>query len=1362
MADFGVCGSHAGTIKRPCKISHSSTYPNQVGVYPSEFLPSTFTIWHAVFASNFPPALPDTGGLEGIPIGAGLLSGLIVGGAFDLTGVRQHNWQSHHYIIFARTANRFNVKYVLSETDIENLDASGVLEIDVGEYIFEVAAVTNQEIDISNTLSDQEIEDLEAAEECNDQCTFESQDDREFRKLFEIPLKNAANEELENLFLSIVPNARGTEYRMDNGTQKSKLGLNQAGLGDLDNPSNRDGTSRKIKVKIKSFDTEGEETKDSLAEGQTIWLHYVAVKEHYMRQRVNISWITIDPGDSDFLPCISDALGFSITHFRFYEWDMEPETPGGVPQRLAGWRAVEAFSSDVNFVAPITINNQTVLADFVMGAPDNQGTRVFDFFPGKIPSELVSFFQVARSTVPTYPVELNNRAPQGGAFHENAGFGGNNTAFRSANWFTNNNFSKYRGQVEASNHVFFNVHPQALRKRDVDKFGIERFLAVELEKDINLGNLTFFPFMDDPDVDNPTLGANGPLNSSNTLFEPVLPVSSYGGNFLADCNSLGSFGGLIGNAADGLNTYHSFESNRITERFEEDTRILVEKNFAVGPTATKFGTLGPRLITIEGADGGSRRTITCLADPSREFAFAGHTNSDGFLVYNSFSNGYAEEAIRSLVFRPDLESPPFKENSAPTVDQFEKLIGFSGMIGDIPGVQPGRAVSITSSAQHDSFTFKTTDSDKLQSENSFTTEEQIEEINLPEANSSPLVIPASNSYYGSIKIEYSLTESDQDNGALLLAKVGDEISGIVDGLIIRSNSFFMQIDFRWLRASSFELIGPRVQDMNVSRITMRSIKTDQLNDFLNEQTSHTISFAQSTTDDRLTDRSLFFGTDVVTMSEDEHSNLYIFFNDADGGISTASSNDFGDTWAYYYGIVEKISGSEAINPFAVTNYPSNICYLFFQFGGKILCKKIPFSLFEKRDANLIERFDADRFKPGDEDQFPIEKPSIFSQAGVTLRRGILSYAAAGDLTDNIFREISGKVPGEFEYDPLEQREVDSKIVTVRKNPIAIAPSTAFTNADINSPFFSAYRKDNGELRLWFMGDTQNAGSQLQCRFSVDDGQGWYDLWEFLEFDYNRLRFDSDKETQFIDRTASADVPDNLEGTDPEEGGQEAPFGINVHWSRLKRHKIIPPGKDEGDLVIEDESKTLEIFSPYVFYQSMTDRVFLFYIYEGCLLCKVFNDGIFSDAAKSKSDGAENSGITAVKTIIERQTRSHFIDGSLTSSALREEIHRFPTEEEIMAEGNIIFKYPFAVDSFVDNRSIGAQRVCAYDLPTGLIRVFYKHVDSINLKSALWTGSEWWAEDFLRSPQNVNELDLSDNSDDLIEVTGGFGGEGFGP
>jgi len=135
----GICGP----IDLPnitCKISHSSSYPNKIGVYPSEFLPSTFTIWHAVFASQFPQQTlsQEAQNVIGTPLGAGLLTGLGLGGAFSLTGPLVHTFQSHHFVIFAQTANRVNVSYVLTEDDIANIDDLGIAEIDVGEYVFEV------------------------------------------------------------------------------------------------------------------------------------------------------------------------------------------------------------------------------------------------------------------------------------------------------------------------------------------------------------------------------------------------------------------------------------------------------------------------------------------------------------------------------------------------------------------------------------------------------------------------------------------------------------------------------------------------------------------------------------------------------------------------------------------------------------------------------------------------------------------------------------------------------------------------------------------------------------------------------------------------------------------------------------------------------------------------------------------------------------------------------------------------------------------------------------------------------------------------------------------------------------------------
>lgn len=154
MALPGICGPS----NRPCKISHSSTYPNQVGVYPSDFLPSTSTIWHAVFVSHFPLTIPT---VNVVSLGT---TSLISGGSLGLLGPlltptigNTHTFQSHHYIIFARTVNRLNIPHILTEEEISSIGQEGrppgIGVINVGEYIFEAVAATDQIEAINTTLT---------------------------------------------------------------------------------------------------------------------------------------------------------------------------------------------------------------------------------------------------------------------------------------------------------------------------------------------------------------------------------------------------------------------------------------------------------------------------------------------------------------------------------------------------------------------------------------------------------------------------------------------------------------------------------------------------------------------------------------------------------------------------------------------------------------------------------------------------------------------------------------------------------------------------------------------------------------------------------------------------------------------------------------------------------------------------------------------------------------------------------------------------------------------------------------------------------------------------------------------------------
>ena len=185
---------------------------------------------------------------------------------------------------------------------------------------------------------------------------------------------------------------------------------------------------------------------------------------------------------------------------------------------------------------------------------------------------------------------------------------------------------------------------------------------------------------------------------------------------------------------------------------------------------------------------------------------------------------------------------------------------------------------------------------------------------------------------------------------------------------------------------------------------------------------------------------------------------------------------------------------------------------------------------------------------------------------------------------------------------------------------------------------------------------------------------------------------------------------------------------------------------------------LKVESPYIFYQFDTELVFLFYVYEGCLLCKIFNDEIFNTATKT----SDTNKMFRVKELLEQNTRAYFIDGNLDNTSIQEELHGFFNEDtnEVMASGNIIFRYSFAIDQFNQNRTIPSQRVCAYSSSKNHVRVFYKHSSSVNLKSAIWTGVDWLAEDFLRDSSNLDTFEAPVHIGASL-VTGGFGGTGFG-
>lgn len=1340
---FGSCGRFAPT---PCKLVWSSHYPNKIGTYPADFLPSRRTIWHATSDGGYNFSAPLFGiGDLGTPI-AGLLGGFFVPPQFDT-----FTPQAHIALIFAQTVNRLNASHILTQAEVQSAQSNnGIALIDVGEYVFEAIAVTDQIQDVEIVFTPEELQQISSS--------GEAESDRAFRKLFEnlIP-------ETRSRLLGIETNKVGIEYRFDNGGPKMRSALQQAGGADLESASYRDGSSRILKIDLNKIITDRvprppgspSPAANSLQAvvrqphaGDTIYLTYVAVKEHYIRQSVEI------PYTITALSLPPQAFGSAgqpkVASYRFYEWLLQPETPQGLPIKVAGWRIVESHNIPVNFIATVGKIGAADIGQFIINGTQSGliTVAVMNTVGGIKPSEVLGFRdnRTGSSRSDLFAINMNQVLGTG-RYHIQS-----DTTYKSTSWYLRKNYTTHTKYESAKQHVFFNVHNLALQKRDVDKFGIEASLAREIESDIKQGLDTFVPFMDSSDFVTPYVNVKTYLDASNTKFQPIFPVSTYtSANIEIEVGVAGSI--QLGNtgSTDDIIAVFGFNSNIISERFAEQTRIWAERHFLVG-------SRGARIIAIEGA-GGGRTSISCIGDPSREYAFTIGTNLDNFVTINDFSNPLVHVQMSDLVYRPDLGSLNSEGDLKPS--NFPESLGYSGMLGDSPGFVPGRAISVSQISALDSFKYITTSRSALKRRYLAIEDKQIFETIVQELPDRK-IINIGDGYNGRTEIEYSY-DGRNSIEVMLIFKDATTVESSVDSIRFSQTygkNSILQVAHQYLKGNVLEIVG-NIQDVKIKNVTVQQIVDNKANDFLNEETSSTdvdIDNIQQSS----YNRSILFESDVISVGEDAQSRLFVFFNDKNGGISCVQSNDFGKEWYFHYGIVEPIEDNKAEHPFLVHGFEINAEFLFYLFRGKIMCKFVPYEMFVSNDSMLIEKY-IDRVDASKETIR--ELTGLFSEDGKSLRREILSFAAAGDLTDIEFLTLCGKNPENNKTEAFENREVETKNSDgtvkvakqeVRKFPITIGSGTAFTNKDIESVYFSAYRTDNGILKLFFLGptdETAGGGNQLQCNFSVDNGASWYDYWEWIEYNYNRSRIDTTKNIQWIDRTANGDPVDinNFITSAPDISGQQSIFGINVHWSRLKRHKI------EGGDNLLSESEVLSIDAPYLFYQPSTKQVFLFYFYEGCLLCKMFGDSVFSFAATFRD---LISGMQAVKNSIEKGIRSHFIDGDLSSNEIREEIHYYtnPETKEKMIEGNIIFEHQHAINTFNEDRRLSAHRICAYELPGGMVRVFYRDDKQKKLHSAIWNGSHWLIDDLMRT---TSEPDLQiPPVESTTNVCGGFSGNNF--
>lgn len=1334
---FGLCSRHS---PKPCKLGWSQSVHPRVGTFPSDFLPSQNTIYFISTDAgyNFSPPVISPGESFGSPI-FGLLNLGELSIQFD-----SFSPVSRIVLFFARTSNRLNSAHILTQAEINSINPiTGIGEINVGEYIFDAIAVTDQ-IEVINTQ-------LTADEQQQITNGTQTESDIAFRKLFQQDIPDARSR-----LDGVKPNIVGIEYRLDNGDSKAVSALDDSGsgffVGENSAHDYRDGSSKILRVNLIKITERlplppGNSQPDpgSLQAqaripraGDVIYLTYVAIREHYFRQSVQVSWsvnaISLPP------QCFSYPTKTKVCSFRFYEWTI----PSG--DIVAGWRVVETHNAPINFVAPMNPDGITNLGDFIIGS--GTGIVTIPYMPANSTVNQILGFVNNRATMPTYDMNIN----QNGGFHINSGTLGNNSSFRNSDWFRRNNFEFYQSNTDAQKHVFFNVHPKSLRKRDVDKFGIERFLAQEIETDLTSGKLTFFPFMDDEHLNNPGLTSNFALDRTNCKFSPIVPIVNWTiGNAEVDCGvGSGVALGLPNTNGDILAVF-GITSPIISERLELDTRILVEK-FAHEGNTDNLNT-----VAIIGSGSGAN-SISCVADLLRTSAYTVHTNSDGFICFNIFDYGQAYDGMRTLEYRPDL---PLTASTVTDPSKFENLLGYSGILGDAPGFSPGVVLGSSAFSDISSFQYKTNSRENVKNRFPKVQDSQIEEITVSKSKDK-ITIPVSLAYNGITEIFYSLNNKID---VIILFKIGSQISGSIDSISLNQTTGSTErFNHSWFKADTIEINGNGIENIEIKDILITQLKNEVSDDFLKDPSKSSSSDKNAIYKNNLYKKNILFKSDVISIGQDLQGKIYIFFNDQDKGISCVQSDDQLKKWFYYYGVIESITGIKVQHPFVIDSRQQNKCTLLYLFNGNIMSKQIDYNLFRFEDAFLIERFEQDILVLNT-NGLNQEKLSIFSRDGKILRRSKISYPAAGDMKDPIFLNLIGLDINTGKYVPEEQRLVNKvntsgqQIVvqeSVRKNPIAIGNSTAFTNSSIKDIFFSGYRRQSGEHRIFFLGTTVN-GIELQCHFSLDDGIVWYDLWEFVQFKYSRLKMDKNKNTQFIDQGSSGG---SLFSVDPLNREETYPFGINIHWSRLKRHKV----SGSNPLTIDSNSQTLKITCPYVIHHEFSGESFLFYVYNKCLLCKIFHDGMIDNTAKEeiiKENDNTLEKMDYVKFIIERKTRSYFIDGNLDNDDIKEEIHYFinTTTNEQQIEGNIILNSQFGIGSFNASRNIPDQRVCAYRFSNCNIRVFYKLENSPKLHAATWTGSEWIVEEFMKNTQNQLPVRLPDDNN-VKKVTGGFGSNIF--
>jgi hypothetical protein len=1249
----------------------SDTYKSRVGSYPSKCLPSEYTIYYSAFTYK-PNTQPYQEIIGGTPLISGFTSAVFPMG---LPAGSVQRWQTVHRHIFANTSYNINEPVILTQQMID----SGIISLP--NYVFEIVSATKNPIDIPPIVigpdkAKLDVYNINHGEKFNVQFSLALDSSYLVKSTavwsldisndnFQIDSKTGLltitvgdgknitistsvhslkitatnsmgtgtknftlevvsgnnpsfqitetttqdNEELldkawksifankhlisDNLLKELVQNKVGMYYRLDNGTDKSTEISKQSGYSYTAN--HNDASSKKISVDL-----------SNLEKGDIVYVSYCAVREHYFRQVVSISWFAVDMG---YLGFIAYPTNLMASNYRFYKWKVPSDS--GTDIEIEGWRCVEAFNMRPNI---ITIDPEYLDGElgFLYGEK-GKGNIEVNYLP--IESTYEQIYEIVKTgtenktLLKTYSV--NQDESLDGHGYSSLFDRTHNNSFVSEVWPTESWYKEYSSRTsnlsysKMVEYCIFNTHSTSMKKRDIDKFAYPADLAniiydnLKKGEDVSIANFDYGAL---PDPNDPLNAEEfDALSLENFSIDPI--KSSPQIINTANASGTSTQMGLFPNVGVGT-LFGEFASNIIKESMKKGTKILVESK----PIASR----GSIILSLL-CQGSPKGYVDCIMAKNENDILVFTNNSDGFLSIRKLKHSEFENEISQVYFVPEKGGIDYS-NPKTDVDSYP-VVGISGLLGDGTGVFPSNTISFSQYAPPDAFV------EYYYGKHQLSNFVQRQEIGATTTGTDILIQLGRPAYTGQLKVECTAKLKDEDKKrvkALVLFSSSNKIESAIDNISVpigyKDKDEIKQtitLNYLCLKGDTIKISFDNLSVLKITNVSVLGINDKYSKDFLDFNSTTT----DISTSYKIYDGALFVKTDFSSSYVDDRGHIYSFFEDTNGGVSAINSVDNGTSYNFQYNVIPKVEEYQIRKPFITQCSITNNVYLFVSINHCIYSLKLSLSEFAFENS----------FKTDAETKTSIK----------------MIVAAGNNNKENI------------------------EFILKNNKDFSISYRTKFSNIPVDTPYFSAYQCNNGELRLSFLDDK----GQWQCNYSYDNGLTWIDLWACMQLC----------------------GPEINEKYKTGEESQDYPYGIKIH--------------PETDSVPE---------SLYIFKSDVSNRIYLFYIYKGCLLCKISKNPNCPFGSCKNSDDVTDYEI--FKKNIE-ESKSYFIDGNIEN--IKSELDK-----------NVILKYKGTETSFTEYRTISAQRVCAHQMPNGYIRVYYKTANDNAIRSAHLAGTVWAIDDMM--------------------------------